>query len=158
MRPISSYSSNLRIVTITISRIGHWDGALCAKMETARHHPSLVPGRQEVPARSHFLGHQPVSPEWSVRRVSFAHATRGIVEPCCLACDNHSERFSSDSPLIAVRAAEVISKPPQDAHWNSTFRRATSASSAVPAQTGHVDGKYRLSNDKTFMGPGSLLV
>jgi len=78
------------------------------------------------------------------------------VEPCCLACDNHTARFSCESPLIAERAAEVISNAPQDAHWNSTLRDVTSASKAIPAQTGQMHGKYRLSNDTTFTVLGSL--
>ncbi|MDG4897705.1 hypothetical protein P9272_29640 [Mesorhizobium sp. WSM4976] len=48
--------------------------------------------------------------------VSFAQATNGIVEYCNLACDNHTERLSDESPLIAERAADVISKAPQEAH------------------------------------------
>ncbi|MGX7876188.1 chloride channel protein [Mesorhizobium sp. ORM6] len=38
------FGSSTGIVIVTISRIGHWDGAHCAKMETARHHPSLGAG------------------------------------------------------------------------------------------------------------------
>ncbi|CDX52019.1 hypothetical protein MPL3365_140164 [Mesorhizobium plurifarium] len=72
--------------------------------------------------------------------LSFAQATNGTVEFCCLACDSHILRFPSESPFIATRAAEVISKGPQQAHWNSTLRSAISASKASPAQIGHLEG------------------